>query len=632
MGIVLIVVVGMAACLAIEESWGAPPSYDELLARAQQIAPLLPEQPTGLGRPIGDRAAWEAVGRVEAYRQMIGRAEALLTEPLPDQPDDLYLDYSRTGNRTRWQNVAGARRGRLAPLVIAECLEDHGRFLPAIEELVAALCSERTWVMPAHDGSLANFHGRAVDIDLASSALGWQLATTAYLLGDRLDLQTRALIDDNLARRVTEPFMGMISGRRGRNWWLTTTNNWNAVCLAGVAGTGLASVASREERAQLVAAAEAYSQFFLEGFTPDGYCSEGLGYWNYGFGHYVLLAETLHQATGGQVDLLARPQVRAPASFGARIEIVGGVSPAFADCSINARPDPVTMYFVNRRLGLGLRAYDELPPGAGLGSLPLAVMLAFPTSASRTPPVTQSAAGPGLREFFDSAGVLICRPQPNSPCRMGVALKGGHNAEHHNHNDVGSYVVVVGTQPVLLDPGSEVYTARTFSDRRYESKLLNSWGHPVPVVAGRLQRTGSDARARIVKTEFTAAADTLVLDITSAYEAPDLERLERTFTYSREGAGSLTVSDHVVFASPQSFGTALITLGQWDQSGPGTLTIQDGEEAVEVEVSCADGELVIRAEQILEDGPHPTRLGINLAQPMSEATVRVRIAPRDRPL
>jgi len=30
------------------------------------------------------------------------------------------------------------------------------------------------------------------------------------------------------------------------------------------------------------AAAEKYVENFLAGFTPDGYCSEGLGYWNYG--------------------------------------------------------------------------------------------------------------------------------------------------------------------------------------------------------------------------------------------------------------------------------------------------------------------------------------------------------------
>ena len=51
-----------------------------------------------------------------------------------------------------------------------------------------------------------------------------------------------------------------------------------------------------------------------------------------------MLAETLHQATGGQVDLMAAPLVREIAQFGRRMEITPGVYPAFADCSLNARP------------------------------------------------------------------------------------------------------------------------------------------------------------------------------------------------------------------------------------------------------------------------------------------------------
>ena len=53
---------------------------------------------------------------------------------------------------------------------------------------------------------------------------------------------------------------------------------------------------------------------FLKGFTPDGYCGEGTGYWNYGFGHYVLLSEEIRLATGGQIDLLC-PQGSLGAGF-----------------------------------------------------------------------------------------------------------------------------------------------------------------------------------------------------------------------------------------------------------------------------------------------------------------------------
>jgi hypothetical protein len=209
-----------------------------------------------------------------------------------------------------------------------------------------------------------------------------------------------------------------------------------------------------------------------------------------------------------------------------------------------------------------------------------------------------------------------------------VALKGGHNAEHHNHNDVGSYVVVVGDRPVLLDPGAETYTARTFSARRYDSKLLNSFGHPVPVVAGQLQRTGREAQAKVLRADFTDRADTLELDVTSAYAVPDLMALRRTFIYSREGAGSLTVTDRVEFKGPQTFATAVLTLGAWKRLDGGSLLVTDGKGAVRVDLDAGGAELAIQAEEIVEDAPvKPTRIGISLAKPVTAAAVSLKITP-----
>ena len=187
--------------------------------------------------------------------------------------------------------------------MLAECIENRGRFLPAIEEAIRDMCGEKTWVMPAHDGWLGNFKGTLIDIDLRSSHAGWNLATAVYWLGDRIGPAARKLAQDELERRIFTPFTTSVNTGKPRMWWITGTNNWNAVCLAGVTGAALAAIESPERRAFFAAAAEKNIRHFLDGITPDGYCSEGIGYWNYGFGHYVLLAETLQQATGGRVDL-----------------------------------------------------------------------------------------------------------------------------------------------------------------------------------------------------------------------------------------------------------------------------------------------------------------------------------------
>jgi len=597
--------------------------------RVKEIAAMLPEEPVGIARPISDRTAWEALSRGSSVESILAHAERLAGKPIQDQPDSLYLDFSETGNRTRWQEVASRRRNRLMTFAVAECIENKGRFLKPLENSIRAICAEKTWLMPAHDRSLANFKGASIDIDLASSALAWHMATVDRMLGDKLDPVTRQLIRKNVRARVLDPFMAMVDGTRKRNWWMDATMNWNSVCLAGTVGTALAMVESPEERARFILAAQKYSESFLIGFGKDGYCSEGLGYWNYGFGNYVMMAETVLKATGGKIDLLDRDDARLAARFGARIEIMNGVYPAFADCAVGSKPDPRILSYASRKYGLdfgGALDSNTLNRHDLFGNL-------FFSLADSGSGKKSTVREPGSREertWFESAGALICRPGGAWSCKMAVALKGGNNNEHHNHNDVGTFVVVVGKTPVLLDPGPEVYTSRTFSSRRYDSKLLNSYGHPVPVVSGKLQQTGAKARGEVLKAEFTDLADTLALDIRSAYDVKELKKLTRTFVYSRVGNGSLTIIDEVEFINPSAFGTALITLGVCKVKKPGQLMVSYAGEAVSVDVKVEGSGFAISTDEIKEDvrtEKLPTRIGINLTKPVSVSKVTMNITP-----
>lgn len=602
--------------------------------RIEQWAAMLPEHPRGVGPTIDDRQAWDVVGKSNEFKRVVDRADKLLATPMPEVTDDLYLDFSRTGNRVRFERVQNERTRRVETLVLAECIENRGRFLPAIEEAIQAECGDKSWSMPAHDRQLAIFHGTEIAIDLRVADVSWMLATARYWLGDRLQPTTRQLIVDELERRTFKPMTDWLATGKPRMWWLTGTNNWNAVCLAGVTGAAMASIESRERRALFAAAAEKYIKYFLDGFTPDGYCSEGVGYWNYGFGHYLLLAETLAQATDGRVDMMLWPNVAGIAQYARRVEILPGVFPPFADCSITARPDPKIMAFLSRRYQWGLTKIETkgLGPASGPSGLFATGLYCFPNSATATSAVKAADGRLPLRDWFADAQVLICRPAAESDAQnaIGVALKGGHNAEQHNHNDVGSYVVALGRSMPLVDPGNETYTARTFGPGRYESKVLNSFGHAVPLVAGRLQESGRQAAASVMKTEFTANDDTLVLDLSAAYKIEPLQTLTRTFVYSRNGQGSLTVTDAVVFETPQSFGTALITFDKWTQIDQNHLRVGEGDSAVAVEINADGGEFQITAEEIHEELPNdrvPVRIGINMAKPVTNAKIVLRIAP-----
>ena len=600
-------------------------------AHVNEIAAWLPPKATGLGRPVTDRAAWEKLAKLAAFSSVISRAESLAKEPVPDLTDELFLDYSKTGNRDRCQRVLFARSARVDTLALAECLENQGRFIAPLTETLAAICREKTWVYPAHDGRLDNFYGRTVEMDLRATAVAWELASVDSLLASKLSAATRQLLKENIQRRVLQPFRDMAEGRRKEISWMRAQHNWNAVCLAGVCGAALALEDSPKDRAWFIAATEDYIRYFLKGFGPDGYCVEGVGYWNYGFGHFLMLGETIRQATGGHIDLLADPAALQPSLYCTRAEVLNGIFPTIADCHPGSRPDSQFVCFIRQRFGISPDhcAAEFVKP---TGMLPGTLLFSFLNLP--LPPVPHETLPPDspLRTWFKDAGVLISRTAPGSLHPFATAIKPGANTGNHHHDDTGSFSVVVGNSMVICDPGGEVYTARTFSAHRLDSKVINSYGHAVPVVAGRLQRDGAEARAKVERAEFTPDTDTLAVDLTSAYAVPELKSLKRTFSYHRGDHPGLTVRDAVTFNDPKTFETALITWADWKKLSDTELLLTDTHGAVRVTIDSAGEPVRIAAEEINEDVTtprKPTRIGIALARPIQAATITLSITPAD---
>ena len=115
------------------------------------------------------------------------RATPLLDKEFPPWSDELYLDFSKTGRRPPAEAMIRAREVWLEPLVTAECVENQGRFLPAIHRTLEAYLAQPTWTLPAHDHSLDNFHRRKYTVDLRAAETSADLAQALWLLGDRID-------------------------------------------------------------------------------------------------------------------------------------------------------------------------------------------------------------------------------------------------------------------------------------------------------------------------------------------------------------------------------------------------------------------------------------------------------------
>ncbi|MDA0337977.1 MAG: hypothetical protein O2782_22640, partial [bacterium] len=301
--------------------------------RVAALQALLPEGVFHLGRPGTDRAAWEPLCRHEIGQRLLEDAQAAATQqPFLRITDEIYLACLRDHSPAAMNAVAADVRARMALLPVAECLQPTGRHLQMIEADITHTLSLRSWIHPGNDDSEATFEGRTIFNDLASLHTASILVATDYLLGDRLQDHTRAAIRREVKRRTLDPFRTRIESGRDVYWWVTVTHNWNSVCLLHTVACALALLESAADRAWYAAVAEKLIIHSEEGFTESGFYTEGVGYWAYGFGCYVVLAELIRAVTGGAVDWLRKPRVERLTHFGQRLEIQPGVYPSFADC------------------------------------------------------------------------------------------------------------------------------------------------------------------------------------------------------------------------------------------------------------------------------------------------------------
>lgn len=610
----------------------AAPAYVPAAQRLQQIEVALPDAPRGWGAPATDRAIWKRAAKEIPARELLQLAAEALGQKPEMISDESYLRYSRDGNRDEFQQANLRRLHRLNLLAWAEAIEGKGRFTAALIRQVELVLDERTWVLPAHDGQLHNFSGRWQEVDLMVAMKGWSLATIAYWHANAFGPELTSRIHAELRRRVIAPFLARMHGESSADtdgmWWNRADNNWNSVCHAGVVGTALAILPNRAERAEIVGWSELNLEYYLKGFTPDGYCSEGVGYWNYGFGHFAMLSETLRRATNGVSIPLAGDHALRVAAYPWGLRILPGVFPAFADMNPAERPSTWFGALAVMQVypkPLGMKSWNLSVNDVRTQMIYESAMKVFLPLLTEGLPAAPAPQVKGDHYWFPDAQVYTGRAIAD----FGAALKGGHNSEHHNHNDVGSFVIARGDRAVLVDPGLEIYTKRTFSEQRYVSKILNSYGHSVPVIGGELQRTGREYAARVVSTSFTPVEDTVVLDLTGAYAVPALKSLVRTFTLRRGSRPEIVISDAVEFVRPSTFEGALVTFEKYREREPGVIVVGTDGSAVRVSVEST-APWTLRPEVLDENlpgGRKPTRLGLTLTDPVSTARLTVTVRP-----
>jgi len=543
--------------------------------------------------PAAERAAWEDLLKHPLNRErrsyLVGQAEAVLElrdAAWPMLPATLYMGFTRTGNRSRYQDPYYTRRRNLASLVLAECFEHKGRFLDEIANGLWAITEEATWCVPAHARNqpdpLPSQHVEPVDLFNCETAM--VLAEAHYLLDEELSALSPSLCErvrQQVLRRVVE----QVETRDDFSWF-SGFNNWTPWCASNVLGAAMYELEDTQRLAALAHKLMVVVDRFIDGYGPDGGCDEGPGYWGVAAGALLMFLELLHSRTGGAVNVYDEPLIGKMGRFIVDTHLSGPWFTNFADAPARLDLRRPVVYRYGERVGvdlmkdaalLAMRGWERdapvYPPFGGRSGGALNHMLRelFWIPADAEPQGLPN----DLVNWFPDLQVLVARESKTLGQGLVLAAKGGHNGESHNHNDLGQFIVMLDGQPAVVDVGVETYTRKTFSPERYTIWCIRSSGHNVPLVNGYEQLPGAEHRATDVAYASDREGERLGMNLEGAYpEEAGIQSLRREFAFSRDGNARVTVRDRFALSTgPVRIAIPLFTPLEVEQLAPGTLAL-----------------------------------------------------------
>lgn len=479
--------------------------------------------------PITDRTAWTSL--LKAWKDAsIRLGENYLNFDFPCLSATDFMDFFRTGNRTLYEDKLFGKRHALNALVLAECIEDEGRFMDDIINGIFSICEESAWQLPPHNSyrrdapQLLLPDSTAPVLDLFACETGAVLGTVYYLLKDRLEAVspfiTKRILHE-LEHRIFTPYI------REHFWWMGNgrepMNNWTIWCTQNVLLSVFLTKAEEDLKRQVFLKACQSTDYFLAEYGEDGCCDEGAQYYRHAGLCLFNVMEILNGVTDGYfASLYQEPKLRNIALYILNVHIDGKYYVNFADCSPVAGRAGVREFLFAERIQnhdmMLFAARDFRAGGADCLLLPkennLYYRLQNGFTATRITEYfhTHPEALQHRDIYYESVGLFLVRD--SSLC---LAVKAGDNADSHNHNDTGSFTVYKNGMPFLIDVGVESYTKKTFSNRRYEIWTMQSAYHNLPTVNGFMQQDGEQYSAKDVIYHIGEEFCEISMNIAAAY-------------------------------------------------------------------------------------------------------------------
>lgn len=518
----------------------------------------------------------------DAWREIRNYGDEKVDAPLPELKFSEFSMFGSVGDRKVFESKYFERRRRLSTFASLVLTEGKERWGDALENIIWAICEETTWVVPAHVGLYVNEYPNGIwdqphapreTVDLFSAITAFALSEIVSLVGDALHPWVAERVHQEIDRRIIQVFF---NDPVPQNWEMKT-NNWPAVCASGAGVSAIYEVENSERLAGMLWRVIEAMRAHLRGFDEEGATPEGVTYWQFGFGFYVYFSEMLKDRTNGRVNLLVGDRIGRIATFPNACILSGGKVVNFSDA-----PENISIH-----TGLLCRLKEQ-HPGVKVPKVKpvFNVLLDHWANFSRillwtADDIAEGEPARAVDNIFFKGHQWVISKTHTSRGLSAFAAKGGHNAEPHNHNDLGHFIVHRNGRTILSDLGAGFYTKEYFQPAtRYEMLTAGSHGHSVPIVDGCRQGYGENYRTSVIDYAATDTTVVYKLDLTHAYDCDHLDGLTRAYVWQRvdgdEDHFRLTITDQAQFArKPDSFVEVLVTAIQPELLQPGKIKLDE---------------------------------------------------------
>ena len=461
----------------------------------------------------------------------------------PALPASLYLDYKITGTRYNFERKNNERRKILNELAVAAIITKDKKYIPQIANGIWTLCEQSTWVLPAHVVVQKEKTGLPdpyeVVIDLGSGTAAAQLSMIQFMLRDELDAYSKGIgkrVFAELNKRIFQPYLA-----RNDFWWMGFTgqpvNNWNPWVNTNVLMTALYSSLTADSVGLIIGKTVKSTDIFVNQYPDDGGCDEGPSYWSEAGGKLMRFIHVLNKLTTTSIDWKQQQLIYNMGSYISKVHIGDNNFVNFADAFSKSIPDPESVYSYGALFNdTPLKSFGAYLFGLQKQKLDNGNIIDFLETTSiydsltTVPPI---APLPAVSWFADRQ-VLTARTKSESTNGLFLAVQGGHNAESHNHNDIGNFIVYANNTPVFVDAGVGSYTAQTFSSKRYELWNMQSVWHNCPTINGVMQKEGIQYKATNVLFAKNTSGVSVSMDIAMAYPTEAaVKKYERKFDFDQ---------------------------------------------------------------------------------------------------